>query len=109
MPTPGGLFRSTDSGRTFAKLDFVDAADQLGFGHTPPGQTRTAIFLFGRVRGSADLLFRYDDAGRTWALLNDPRHRFGWIGVITGDPRVFGRIYVGTGGRGIVCGEPSPK
>jgi xyloglucan-specific exo-beta-1,4-glucanase len=28
--------------------------------------------------------------------------------VIAGDPRVFGRVYVGTDGRGVFYGEPAP-
>ena len=107
VPTPGGLFRSTDAGKKFAKLDHVGAAYQLGFGRAAPGQSHPAIFLFGRVNGSDDGFFRSDDAGRTWVRLNDPAHRFGWINVVAGDPRVFGRVYLGTGGRGIVYGDPA--
>ncbi len=50
--------------------------------------------------------FRSDDAGGTWVRINDNRHQFGFAGVITGDARVFGRVYVGTGGRGILVGTP---
>jgi xyloglucan-specific exo-beta-1,4-glucanase len=34
-------------------------------------------------------------------------HQHGWIGqTTTGDPRVFGRVYLGTNGRGILRGDP---
>jgi hypothetical protein len=29
--------------------------------------------------------------------------------VITGDPRIYGRVYVAPGGRGIVRGDPKEK
>ena len=50
--------------------------------------------------------FRSDDAGSTWQRINDDRHQFGFTGQITGDPRTYGRVYVGTGGRGILYGDP---
>jgi len=50
--------------------------------------------------------YRSEDAGVTWVRINDDRHQFGFCGVIIGDPRVYGRVYVGTGGRGILVGEP---
>jgi hypothetical protein len=40
--------------------------------------------------------------------VNDDQHQYAWTGAaITGDPRVPGRVYVTTNGRGIVYGEPA--
>jgi hypothetical protein len=53
-------------------------------------------------------LFRSEDTAATWAAIHDDQHRFGFAGAITGDPRVDGSVFVGTGGREIVYGEPLP-
>ena len=46
--------------------------------------------------------------GAAWTRINDDQHQWGWIGqVVIGDPRVYGRVYVGTNGRGILYGEPA--
>ena len=45
--------------------------------------------------------------GRRWVRVNDDEHQYAWTGsAITGDPRVYGRVYVSTNGRGVVYGEP---
>jgi photosystem II stability/assembly factor-like uncharacterized protein len=51
-------------------------------------------------------LFRSDDEGSTWQRISDDLHQFGFVGQIVGDPRVYGRAYIGTGGRGVLYGEP---
>lgn len=38
-------------------------------------------------------------------IINDDAHQFGSLGVIAGDPRIYGRVYLGTQGRGIVLGD----
>jgi xyloglucan-specific exo-beta-1,4-glucanase len=54
------------------------------------------------VRG----IFRSDDKGRTWTRVNDDDHQYAWTGAaITGDPRVYGRVYVATNGRGVIVGD----
>ena len=50
--------------------------------------------------------FRSDDAGAKWVRINDDQHQWGFCTIIEGDPRVSGRVYIGTGGRGIIVGEP---
>jgi xyloglucan-specific exo-beta-1,4-glucanase len=50
--------------------------------------------------------FRSDDKGESWVRINDDQRQWGFCTVIIGDPRVSGRVYIGTGGRGIITGEP---
>jgi len=43
------------------------------------------------------------------ARVNDDRHQYGnRFRCITGDPRIYGRVYAGTEGRGIVYGDRAP-
>ncbi|HLP01541.1 MAG TPA: Ig-like domain-containing protein, partial [Opitutaceae bacterium] len=98
-----GLYRSTNSGTTFTAVSSVQEAYRVGFGKAAAGQTHPAIFLWGKVGGVVGL-HRSDDTGATWTRINDDAHQYGWINAITGDPHLHGRIYVATGGRGIVYG-----
>ena len=54
-------------------------------------------------------IFRSTDSGAAWVRINDDRNQFGGApgGVITGDPEVYGRVYLGTNGRGVLYGDPS--
>lgn len=48
------------------------------------------------------------DGGARWTRINDTAHQWGLrLRVISGDPRRFGRVYVGTDGRGIMYGDPA--
>ncbi len=106
VPTARGLYVSAEPGRNFQKLARVDAAYQIGFGHPAPGAARSALFVQGRVDG-VEGLYRSDDSGQSWVRLDDEAHQFGWLRVVIGDARVFGRVYLGTSGRGIIVGEPT--
>ncbi|MEV0176829.1 RICIN domain-containing protein [Streptomyces sp. NPDC050803] len=104
-----GLMHSTDGGRTFTTLSSVKAASALGFGKAKPGASYQALYLIGTVKDVTGV-FRSTDKGATWLRVNDKAHQWGAIGgvgVITGDPDVFGRVYVGTNGRGLQYGSPS--
>ena len=99
------LYRSSDSGKTMRTVTSVTESVAMGFGKPAEGQKFPAVYLVGKVGGVSGF-FRSDDAGASWARINDDRHQFGSVGVITGDPRTYGRVYVGTGARGIVYGDP---
>ena len=102
-----GLFHSTDGGATFAKLPDVQTGDAIGFGKAATGQTYPALYLTGKVSDVSGV-FRSDDGGKAWVRINDNQHQYGWIGqIVTGDPRIYGRVYLGTNGRGILYADPA--
>ena len=70
------------------------------------GQAYPAVFISGH-RDKTYGLFRSDDAGTTWHMISDPQHNFGGLNAISGDPRVFGRIYIASTNFGIVYGDPN--
>jgi hypothetical protein len=90
----------------------------LGFGKAAPGATAPAIYLAAAIAGTPEAappsadegrgggIYRSLDDGATWQRIDDPEHRYAWIEQITGDPRVFGRVYMGTNGRGVLWGDP---
>ncbi|MEU3470709.1 RICIN domain-containing protein [Streptomyces sp. NPDC006687] len=104
-----GLLHSTDGGRTFTTLTTVRSASALGFGKAASGTSYQALYLIGTVKDVTGV-FRSTDQGATWLRVNDDAHQWGGIGsvgVITGDPDTYGRVYIGTNGRGLQYGDPS--
>lgn len=104
----GGLYHSTDSGASFTRLANIQSAAAVGFGKAETDGGYPALYLAGRPVGGVNGIHRSLDGGATWLRINDDAHQYGWVGTITGDPRVFGRVYIGTNGRGVVMGNPLP-
>lgn len=102
-----GLFRSTDSGASFAKLGGVEKASRVAFGKAADSGAYPAVFIVGHIDGTYGF-YRSDDAGATWVRVNDDEHQFGSINSIAGDPRVFGRLYIASANRGVLYGDPAP-
>ncbi|MDX3835559.1 cellulose binding domain-containing protein [Streptomyces europaeiscabiei] len=102
-----GLWHSTDGGATWTKLPGVEQADTIGFGKAAAGASYQTLYTSARIGGVRGI-FRSTDKGATWTRINDDAHQWGWTGAaITGDPRVYGRVYVSTNGRGVVYGDSS--
>jgi hypothetical protein len=100
-----GLWHSTDSGASFTRVSGVDQADNIGFGKAAPGQSYMALYAVAQIGGVRGV-FRSDDAGASWVRINDDQHQYGNIGgAITGDPRIYGRVYLGTNGRGVLYAD----
>ncbi|MGK5557258.1 WD40/YVTN/BNR-like repeat-containing protein [Actinomadura kijaniata] len=101
-----GLLHSTNGGATFSRLGSVTAARGVGFGKPAPGARYQAIYITGTV-GRVSGAFRSVDGGTTWLRITDDRHQFGSLGsAITGDPDTYGRVYLGSNGRGVLYGVP---
>jgi hypothetical protein len=102
-----GLFHSTDGGQTWDQDQTFTNAHQLGFGKAAPGASYPAVFVVGTVNGVYGF-FRSDDAGSSWVRVNDDQHQFGSINAISGDLRVYGRIYIASANFGIQYGDIAP-
>ena len=101
-----GLYRSTDTGKTFTRLEGVREIHAFGFGKAANDGGYPALYLIGVVDGLRGI-FRSDDTARSWVRINDDGHQWGLLLHITGDPKQYGRVYVGTHGRGTLYGDPA--
>ncbi len=89
----------------FTRQAAVDEIHAFGFGKAASHNSDAALYLVGTVSGQPGI-FRSIDNARTWTRINDDAHQWGLVLQITGDPQQFGRVYVGTHGRGIFYGDP---
>jgi hypothetical protein len=89
-----------------AQIKGVDEVYALGFGKSAADGGYPALFISAKIAGTQGI-FRSTDKGATWSQIDDPQHHWGWIDVIAGDPRIFGRVYIGTNGRGVIFGDPA--
>lgn len=102
-----GLWHSTNGGTSFSRVSSVEQADTIGFGKAAAGTSYQTLYTSAKIGGVRGI-FRSTDKGSTWTRINDDAHQWGWTGAaITGDPRVYGRVYVATNGRGVIYGDSS--
>jgi hypothetical protein len=103
-----GLYHMGQAGAEaeFARLAGVEEIHAFGFGKAAPGKAYPAMYLVGTVQGQRGI-FRSIDEARTWVRINDDQHQWGLVLQIAGDPRIYGRVYVGTHGRGVFYGDPA--
>jgi len=123
ISTDVGVFHSSDFAASFYQILGFTTAFGVALGAPKVTGDYPAVFASG-VYGGVTGYFRSDDAGVKCRFvfplkqnvlaealsgfqINDAAHGFGAISanVISGDPRVYGRIYIGTNGRGIFYGD----
>ncbi|KAJ7655091.1 hypothetical protein DFH06DRAFT_1413528 [Mycena polygramma] len=105
VSTDKGLFHSTNFGTSFTAIPGITAAWAIALGAPKTATSYPAIFAAANIGGVG--YFRSDDMGVNWIQINDAAHGFGSASsnCISGDPRIYGRVYVGTNGRGIFFGD----
>ncbi|MFZ5547260.1 MAG: WD40/YVTN/BNR-like repeat-containing protein [Pseudomonadota bacterium] len=101
-----GLYHGA-AGRRLRRLPGVDRMMAFGFGRAERDGGHPALYMAGVVNGQPGI-HRSTDAAASWVRINDDAHQWGLVLQVAGDPKTFGRVYVGTHGRGILYGEPAP-
>ncbi|KAF9480067.1 Oligoxyloglucan reducing end-specific cellobiohydrolase [Pholiota conissans] len=105
VSTDVGLFHSTNSGTSFTAISGITQAWAIALGAPATSTGYPAVFAVANIGGIG--YFRSDDGGVNWVKINDAAHGFGSASasVLTADPRIYGRVYIGTNGRGIFYGD----
>jgi oligoxyloglucan reducing-end-specific cellobiohydrolase len=99
-----GIYHTSDFGSSWTRVSREGVwPSLLTVGAPAQGRTNPALYIWGTISANGTTgLYRSDDNGAGWVRINDDAHQYGGPGLIQGDPRVYGRVYIGTGGRGIV-------
>jgi photosystem II stability/assembly factor-like uncharacterized protein len=98
-----GLYASTDAGSTFAPIQPVKTARLIAFGVGKSHKSPPAAYLKGKI-GDSSGIFRSDDLGVTWNQIADDAVASNAPNQMVGDRQVYGRVYIGTNGSGIIVG-----
>jgi hypothetical protein len=99
-----GLYHATQGATSFTQISGVQGAWGIGEGAPQPGSAVLTLYLAGEI-GGQNGVYRSTNGGANWIRIDNPAQQYGYWNILIGDPRVFGRVYIGTGGRGIVYGD----
>ncbi|KAI0030869.1 glycoside hydrolase family 74 protein [Vararia minispora EC-137] len=101
-----GLFHGTNYGASFTAVSGVTQAWAFALGMPQSTGGYPSIFAAANIGGIVGY-FRSDNTGSSWVQINDAAHGFGSASAncLTADPRKYGRVYIGTNGRGIFYGD----
>lgn len=95
-----GFFHSTDGGETWAAVPNVTEVYCFGYGASATPDGPPALFIAGFVGGVYGI-WQSDDEGHSWANLGTfPDGNLVSVSTISGDPEVYGQVYVGLAGGG---------
>src|SRR5581483_3787458 len=100
QPDGVGFYRSTDQGKTWSAVANVQDVYCFGYGAAAPGQSYPAIYIVGYVNNVYGI-WQSNDNAQSWTQIGtNPINSIDSINTISGDPNVYGQVYVGFSGSG---------
>ncbi|MFT3950594.1 MAG: sialidase family protein [Oscillospiraceae bacterium] len=106
LGSAGVFYMDADNGELVKTSAAVNDADAIGFGKAETEGGYMALYIIGECNNQGHGIYRSTDKGATWKRINDDTEKWGNVNMnISGDPKVFGRVYVSTNGRGIIMGD----
>ncbi len=98
-----------DTGAPTVKNISMSSCATIGAGKAKEADGYPSLYIWGRKTASQTIgLYRSDDMGTTWERINDDLHQFGGPGnahIVSGDMNEYGRVYMSSVGRGVICGS----
>jgi hypothetical protein len=104
IPHWSGLYISTNGGEDFDLLTSIDSAYEVAVGPSPVKGENPYIYCWGK-KSNVEGIYLSKDFGESWTRINDNFHQFGYINTMAADKQNPGRVYLGTGGRGLIVGS----
>lgn len=99
-----GLYHLNSSYEAGKPLPHLTSIYAFGYGKAHPSSSYPTLYAIGIVDGEYGF-FRSDTKGESWVRINDDAHQYGLVLHICGDMQEYGRVYVGTHGRGLITGK----
>ncbi len=104
----GVYLLDADTGELTNTGDSISDCKALGLGKAETEGGYMTLYMLGEANGEGQGVYMSTDKGATWKRINDDTQKWGNVNsVISGDPKIFGRVYISTNGRGIIKGDKS--
>ena len=105
-PVGAPFYQSTNGGATWTAVPNVLDVNCFGFGAPAPGQSYPTIYIVGWVNDVYGIWQSYNDA-QSWTQIGVwPLNSLDQIKTISGDPNIFGQVYIGFAGSGFAYLRP---
>ena len=99
-PAPEGFYHSKDGGATWTAVPDVLEVIDFGFGAPAHPGEYPSIYIVGWVNNIYGI-WQSDDEASSWNMIGTwPNDSLDQIKTITGDPDIYGQVYVGFTGSG---------